>query len=292
MSGDVPAISSRLPVGRTIANALRRRLWRLLFARHQNRMGSFFLDPRDHIGAERLITGDRYEGQLLALLGMVIDRLGLGEGTALDAGANIGNHACFFAPRFRHVICVEPGRVAALVLEANLDAAGFRNFEIHRFALGKDAGAGVLDRISDDNLGSSVVRKVDGEGEFRIVSGDQLWRQTGASDLQLIKIDVEGAEVDVIEGIACTLATEKPLVCVEVLEEQRWNLVRQLLVAAGYGAWFVVVPAVDARSLLGRIWSTLRGRRYDLTPLSTTFRSGGYEMILCMTSSHVARLAH
>lgn len=290
MSSVTRTISTRLLVGRSIANAVRRRIWRSLFAQHQNEMGSFFLDPRDHIGAERIIMGNRYEGQLLVVLGRVIDKLGLGAGSVLDVGANIGNHACFFAPRFRHLICVEPGRVASLVLEANLYASGIRNFEIHRCALGKNNHAGVLDQISDDNLGSSVVRKVDGDGDFKVVRGDQLLLQAGARDLQLVKIDVEGAEVEAIEGLADTLAAEHPLVCVEVLEEQRWDDIRQLLVAAGYHAWFVVAPEVETRGVLGRIWSTLRGKRLRLTPLPAAFSADGYDMILCMTSSHVARL--
>lgn len=165
------------------------------------------------------------------------------------------------------------------MLEANLHVSGLRNFEIHRCALGSDERPGVLDQISDDNLGFSVVRKVDGEGEFRIVRGDQLWRQTGAKDLELVKIDVEGAEVEVIEGLADTLAAEQPLVCVEVMEEQRWDEIRILLAAAGYDAWFVVVPEAVPRSILGRIWLTLRGKRLRLTPLST-FRADGYDMIL------------
>lgn len=84
MSSVSRSISIRLPAGRAIANAVRRRIWRSLFAPHQHELRSFFLDPRDHIGAERIIMGDRYEGQLLALLGRVIERLGLGTGSVLD----------------------------------------------------------------------------------------------------------------------------------------------------------------------------------------------------------------
>lgn len=290
MSSGTRSISTRRPMGRAVADAVRRRIWRSFFAPHQHELGSFFLDPRDHIGAERIVMGDWYEGQLLALLGRVIERLGLGTGSVLDVGANIGNHACYFAPRFRHVICVEPGRVASLVLEANLYASGVRNFEIHRCALGNDERAGVLDQVSDDNLGSSVVRKVDGESEFKIVRGDQLLQQASVTDLRLIKIDVEGAEVEVIEGLADTLAAKKPLVCVEVLEEPRWSEIRRLLLAASYVEWFVAVPATQSQGIIGRIWSTLRGKQLHLTPLPATFPAGGYGMILCMTNSHVARL--
>lgn len=290
MSRSIDPLRIHLPVRRAITNAIRRRVWRWLFADDQGKLGSFFLDPRDHIGAERLITGDSYEGQLLALLGQVIDRLELGTGSVLDVGANIGNHACYFVRRFRHVICVEPGRAASLVLDANLYVSGLQNYEIHRAALGREERSGVLDRISHDNLGSSVVRPVDGEGEFRITRGDRLLREAGISNLKLIKIDVEGAEVEALEGLAETLASEKPVVCVEVLEQQRWDQARSLLVAAGYGAWFVILPDAEPRSAAGRLWTTLRGRRLRLAPLPKTFRENGYDMILCMTSFQASQL--
>lgn len=290
MSRSVEPLEIHLTAQRAITNAVRRRVWRWLFADDQGKLGSFFLDPRDHIGAERVITGDWYEGQLLALLGLVIDRLELGSGSVLDVGANIGNHACYFARRFRHVVCVEPGRAASLVLDANLDVSGLQNYEIHRVALGKEERSGVLDRISHDNLGSSVVRSVDGEGEFRITRGDRLLREAGIRDLKLIKIDVEGAEVEALEGLAGTLASEKPIVCVEVLDEQRWDQARTLLLAAGYGAWFVIVPDAEPRTAAGRLWTTLRGRRLRLTPIPKTFRENGYDMILCMTSAQASQL--
>ncbi len=291
MSISKVSLEHRLSVSRSLANAIRRRIWRWSFAPRQAELGSFFLDPSDHIGAERIIMGDRYEGRLLALLGEVIDRLQLGRGCALDVGANIGNHACFFARRFRRVICVEPGKAASLVLEANLVLSGTSNYEIHRVALGREARSGVLDRIDQQNLGSSVVREVDGAGEFRIMRGDELLRGLDVHDLTLVKIDVEGSEIDVLDGLAEILDASKPMVCVEVLEAQRWETARNLLRASGYEEWFVVVPARIPRGFFGRVWATLRGQTLRLTPLADSFREGGYDMILCMTREHVMRLA-
>ena len=74
---------------RSVANAVRRRIWRWLYAPHQMRLGSFYCDPHDHIGAERIIMGEAYEESTLTVLDAVIQRLGLAKGTALDIGANL-----------------------------------------------------------------------------------------------------------------------------------------------------------------------------------------------------------
>lgn len=132
--------SYRMPSRRSVANAARRRAWRQPFDSHQTRLRMFFLDPRDHIGGERIIMEDRYEGSALAVLGMVIDALGLGGGVALDDGANIGNRAYWFGSRFSHVVCVEPGKADSMLLEANPLADKAHNTTIVRCALGDHRG--------------------------------------------------------------------------------------------------------------------------------------------------------
>jgi len=65
----------------------------------------------------------------------------------------------------------------------------------------------------------------DAAGTIPIVTGDQALR--GAS-FDLIKIDVEGMENQVIEGLARTLARSDALVFVEVLMPNRETTVAQL----------------------------------------------------------------
>jgi len=96
-----------------IINAVRRRLWRALFSSDIKGLDSFFLDPRDHIGVERIVSGDFYEKVNLDILYELKNRLDLGSGICIDVGSNIGNHACFFSHIFSRVICVEPGDIAS-----------------------------------------------------------------------------------------------------------------------------------------------------------------------------------
>lgn len=269
---------------------VRRQIWRRLFAPRQRALGRFFLDPSDHIGIERLVAGDRYEAHLLQLLAVVIDRLGLGAGTALDVGANIGNHAQFFASRFRFVYCVEPGKIAGHVLTANLLATGRNNFRVIHCALGDRVARGRLAEVRAGNLGSSTVDTIDAVGDFDIVPGDQLAADIELADLQLVKVDVEGLEPQVMTGLRATLGRQQPLLCVEILEAERLTELRGILEPLGYRHWLAPSVRAVTGTAVGRLRALLGGREYALAPVAATFPRGGYDMVFCLTDAHWARL--
>lgn len=283
-------VSVRVSAGDVLRTFVRRRLWRWLFAGHQQALGRFFLDPGDHIGVERLVGGDRYEAHLLCMLGQVIDRLGLGAGTALDVGANIGNHAQFFASRFRFVYCVEPGRIAGHVLSANLLATGRDNFRVLHCALGDRVARGRLDEVRAGNLGSSAVGAIGSEGDFDIIPGDQLATEVGLADLELMKVDVEGLEPQVMAGLRTTLARQQPLICVEILEAERLAELRGILEPLGYRHWYAPAVSGSTKTAGGRLRALLAGRDFVLAPLGTSFPTDGYDMVFCLTDTHQAKL--
>lgn len=291
MSGGAIASTTVSPA-RVLSDALRRRVWRLLFATGQRRVGPFFLDPCDHIGQERIVTGDHYEAAVLWAIGELATKLALGRGMAIDGGANIGNHACWFASRFAHVLCVEPGKVAGLVLEANLTASGSSNWEIARCALGDADGGGTLDVVNDVNLGSSRVVVTDGAAsDFPVHTGDGIVARCRRAELPvtLIKLDVEGAEAPALRGLQQVLMRDQPLVCVEALDAQRWGEIRQLLSSLGYSAFLVMAPSRPGGG--GWLADVLLGRRWSLTELPDAFQPGGFEMVFCLTRSQREALA-
>ena len=285
-----PPPSARTSAGEVIATFIRRRIWRRLFAPRQQALGRFFLDPGDHIGVERLVSGDRYEAYLLQLLARVIERLGLGSGTALDVGANIGNHAQFFSAHFRFVYCVEPGRIAGHVLTANLLATGRDNFRILHCAFGDRVARGRLAEVRAGNLGSSAVDTIGASGDFDILPGDQVAAENDLSDLQLVQVDVEGLEPQVMTGLRATLARHQPLVCVEILAADRLAELRGILEPLGYRHWYAPTLRAAPGGFPGRLGALLAGREYVLAPLGGPFPPGGYSMVFCLTDAHRARL--
>lgn len=279
---------------RSCGNALRRRLWRWLYAKDQSSIGTFFLDAHDEIGVERLVLGDSYENHVLAILDQLIDLLELHRGVALDVGANTGNHAVWFARRFQQVICIEPSHISTLVLEANLRAIGADNWQVHRCALGRRQSTGTLDVVDPANSGASTVREVADGGEFPIVTGDELWQRVHrhGEHVSLIKIDVEGAEVDVLSGLQELLKADRPLLALEVLQADRWEKAKAMLEEAGYVEFQTIVPIIEAVTTAQRIRATLTGRRWRLAPLPSAFQSGGYPCIVCLSATHASALNH
>lgn len=280
------AVHRRSPA-RLVADGLRRWLWRAGFERGPRRLGSFFLDPGDHIGRERLIGADRYEAANLRAIELLARGIAADAGIALDIGANIGNHSCAFLPWFGHVISVEPGRIASLVLEANLHASGRRNWTIARCAVGAAAGEGYLRKVAPGNLGSSALAS-EGEREdaVRIVAGDDLVAEhrPGQGRVALIKLDVEGAELDALRGLRRTLGRDTPIVCVEALEPNRWEEIAALLRAHGYAHFLALQPAS------GRWARLLCGDALVLAPLPAAFPPGGFDMVYCLTREQGERL--
>src|SRR5262249_895906 len=91
-------------------------------------------DAEDHI-FQHLQRGGFYEASLVNRL----SRLGKPGDVVMDAGANIGNHAVYFAGVCGcDVICFEPNPPAAQLLRFNIERNGLsRRVTIHEKALGE-----------------------------------------------------------------------------------------------------------------------------------------------------------
>lgn len=141
----------------------------------------------------------------------------LGPGaTVVDVGANVGNHAVFFARRMkaRRVVVFEPNPLAAAPLMANVllnRLADVVRLDHLGIALGAAAAEGFGMRPHDRNLGATRLRPR--EGRIAVRTGDACLADETPD---LIKIDVEGMELEVLAGLSATIARARPLMLVEV----------------------------------------------------------------------------
>lgn len=138
------------------------------------------------------------------------------SGEFIDIGANIGNHSLYFAMFMgaRRVIPIEPNPKAFRLLIQNV----LVNDLLNRFDLSR-LGVGLSDRHMggyameprDRNLGAA--KMLEGEGAIEVHRGDALFADTTPD---LIKIDVEGMELKVLDGLSGLFQRCRPILLVEV----------------------------------------------------------------------------
>lgn len=187
--------------------------------------------------------------------------------TAVDVGANIGCHTIILAslvgPRGR-VLAYEPQPLLAGLLRANTAGAA-AGIEVRQAAVGESAGTARVslpDYETSGNPGGWSLAVGSGkEVKRRIVLGDEpedvdvvrlddedAVSSDGAVDL--IKIDVEGMELDVLQGGARLLAAHQPAIFLETRDHR--HEIDEFLASIGYcrleavgtpaGADFASVP--------------------------------------------------
>ncbi|WP_255010652.1 FkbM family methyltransferase [Roseovarius sp. M141] len=154
----------------------------------------------------------------------------------IDIGANVGNHALYFATRMaaRRVIVVEPNPLAVAPLMANvllnrLDSV----IDLSLLGVGlSDASRGGFGmKRHDRNLGAT--KMFEGKGDLQVHAGDDLL-EGEAPDL--IKIDVEGMEIEVLSGLERIILTHRPVILIEVDDQnaqafEEWRIAHRYDVA-------------------------------------------------------------
>ena len=141
----------------------------------------------------------------------------------LDIGAHTGRHVEVFLGTVgaAQILAVEPQPVQAAVLQQRFGAA--QAVQILRCALGNEEGTACfvvnhaapeesgLRRRRYNNETTAAVENINVD----VATIDLLLPRLGVGNLDFIKIDVEGAEIDVLQGGTATLRQQQPLVAIE-----------------------------------------------------------------------------
>ena len=191
------------------------------------------------------------------------------EGLAFDIGANIGNHALYFAKRFKAVHAWEPNPSTYELLKFNTQWAG--NVTPHPYGLGDAKGRFELIE-HPDNLGGSSIRIGNrSSGQVVPIQVETLDEQNVATgDLCFMKIDVEGFEANVLNGGINTILVRQPLI---VFEQHESEFVEgstasiAILGARGYRFCWHQTPEVPGSWLARRIVNLremLSGRTHSI----------------------------
>jgi len=153
-------------------------------------------------------TGDKFEYEHLEEALKAVMEFGI----CIDVGAHYGSWTIHLAKKFEAVIAFEPFYANFQCLEKNVE--GLENVFIVNNAVGEkkgrvEVGPGkVRPKIPGSNSGTHTII---GEGKTPMVTIDSL----DLENVGLIKIDVEGYELRVLEGSKETLKRNRPVVVFE-----------------------------------------------------------------------------
>lgn len=243
----------RLPAGRYRAiHRLCRRPPPAFLMRLPDEIGGsgFYCDLRDTISREVCFTG-QYEPQETALVRSIL-RPGM---TFVDVGANWGYFTLLAASLVGPAGCVlslEPDPRLYPMLQDNVGRGALRQVVVSQLAAGHEAGTSTLAGYSENggNFGvSRIVANSDGEEcvfQVRSDSLDRILKQHEFSSIDLMKMDIEGAEAFAIAGLEDSLAEKRvkrlllELHPVELAEHgSAVSVIVQKLQSAGYTGWTI-----------------------------------------------------
>lgn len=183
----------------------------------------------DHI--QRIISnsGRPYEEKMLYDM---LNRVKEGD-LILDIGANIGNHSLFMASIGKcKVMSFEPNKHLAESLLRSIQINKLsNNIEVIQKGLGKKYSFAEFESDISHNLGAQSLSTTDKNGSIEVVTLDSLDIQ---EKVRLIKIDVEGMELDVLKGSEETLKEYKPLLYLEAEKQEDFKLLNHFLEKLGY----------------------------------------------------------
>jgi FkbM family methyltransferase len=190
-------------------------------------------DRKDHIQKSIALSGDFYEPEMLADMRERVRASALPENaTAIDVGANIGNHTVYMSQVLGlHTLALEPSRRSYEVLCRNIALNGLEaSVEAHLCGAGPAPGRAHVRTRDAGNWGMNQLCE-DAHGEVEVRRLDDLTR-TGP--VVLMKVDVEGMELDVLRGAAGILRHDRPLLYVEAAEEAGRQRIEDFLAGFGY----------------------------------------------------------
>lgn len=174
-----------------------------------------------------------YEARVQALCANLV-RPGM---TVYDLGANVGFYTLLFSrlagPR-AVVHAFEPVRRNIRYLRRHLELNPALHARIHELAVTRETGIVTFHASAGWSMGRVVAQPGGDTSRLPAVSLDDFVYAQGHEPPDLIKMDVEGGEVDALAGMSRLVAERPPILLISVHGSVRWRECVAVLVAAGY----------------------------------------------------------
>ncbi|MCY1526344.1 methyltransferase, FkbM family [compost metagenome] len=223
------------------------------------RYGSFFVPADDDLIANSLRLYGEWAQKEIDVLGRFLP---LG-GSVVDAGAYIGTHTRAFSKVVGpsgHVYSFEPAPSSFSILEQNAHVAEQANIHLFNFGLGSCQEHRHLNLEEEfHNQAAASMRKSLSENsiEVEVRPLDSI----GLPHIDFLKVDVEGMEMQLLEGAERTIAHSRPTIFLEVISLSSSYNFLNWAVQHGYAVYGVNVPAFNPDNFTSSVENIFGGAR-------------------------------
>jgi len=208
-----------------------------------------------------------------------------------DVGANIGQHSLFMSNFAKQVHSFEPFDAVSSKLLHHIQLNSIQNIELHSLGLsnkteqldffaptGRNQGIGSFD-ANTVSKGNTKLGKLD------LVRGDEYLQSKQLQNLDLLKIDVEGFEKHVLDGLQQTLQLARPIMVVEISygSELGFSSLEELssMLPENYSLYSFDTRKADGSKARRRGAKAKRSGKYSLIPFTQWRSSGQDDVIAC-----------
>ena len=135
----------------------------------------------------------------------------------VDVGANVGHHTLFAATRCRRVIAAEPFEPLVRRIRQKIEDNGLSNVTAVACGFGDREGTAPYTPSTTNNTGTGAfdVAAAGHTISLPVRRGDNVLAEAGVDAVSFVKIDTEGFEARVLDGLRRTLIAARPVVWFE-----------------------------------------------------------------------------
>jgi len=169
----------------------------------------------DYIGHHINLDGVYERDELTTVIGY-LNNNNLIKGSLLDIGANIGNHSLFFSKYYDRIYSFEPNARTFQLLKMNTSLVN--NIECFNVGLSDTERTATLSTDPSNCGAASLGKRFDGNRAFQQEVKLRTLDSFGdiySHEIGLIKIDVEGHELDVLKGANQFITKNRPTILFE-----------------------------------------------------------------------------
>jgi len=169
----------------------------------------------------------------------------------LDIGCNIGTHTMFFADHIGsrgYVTAIDAQLSAAALTMFTTWAQKRKNINVLNIAMGQTHGYADIDfprYETKSNFGAMALN-----GKTSIIPQTTL-SEALFSEVNFIKMDVEGAELAILRGGLSWISNHRPYISCEIWEEKKMEEIIQSLTPFNYSFELLDIPAFNPENFLG-----------------------------------------